>query len=172
MKRQEDSAVARQPLTLWASSRGPDYGNDFLCLCFPSCQVSSGSWDHPMYETRICILICVTLEIVYFWASSFLRNPKPFSVHHGCYIIYMQTVYMNTSYMQIEPVPQKFSVSPLPAANFSRPADTQPGHFIHHCTKPGFDPSLPKNHRIQKLWRAGGSLASVLTTLALSWGLN
>lgn len=63
---------------------------------------------------------------------------------------------MNTLHMQMEPIPWKFSVPSSPAARFGRPADTQPGHFIHHCTKPGFGPSLPKSHRIQKLGKAGG----------------
>lgn len=76
----------------------------------------------------------------------------------------MQTAYMNTLHMQIEPIPWKFSAPSSPAARFGRPADTQPDHFIHRCTKPGFGPSLPKNHRIQKLGKArGGGCLSALS---------
>ena len=83
----------------------------------------------------------------------------------------MQTAYMNTSHVQTEPAPWMFSVPSLPDARFGRPLDTQPGHFIHHCTTPGSGPSLPKNHSIQRLGRGGGSLSSPMTTLNLSWGL-
>lgn len=65
---------------------------------------------------------------------------------------------MNTLHMQIESASSKFSVPSLPAARFGRPADTQPGHFIHYCTKPKFGSSLPKNHRIQG-WEERGSLS-------------
>lgn len=111
--------------------------------------------DHPTCETRIYILTCATLEMSISEPFS-PKNPKSSSVCHECYTIYMQTAYMNTLHMQIELVPWKFSVSSLPAARFGRPADTQSGHFIHHGTKPGFDPSLPENHRIQRLGRPVG----------------
>lgn len=118
-----------------------------------------------------CILIRATLGMCI--SELFLpRNLKSFSVCHGYYMIYMQKAYMNTLHMQMELAPWKFPVPSLPAASFGRPAETQAGHFIHHGTKPGFGPCLPKNHEIQRLGRRGGGFSSPLTTLALSWRLN
>lgn len=143
-------------LSLSASDWGPDWErlplSSYVPSFLPECPLVAEItlWDQNLYPD-----LCHPRNI-YFWASFFPRNPKSFFVCHGCYIIYMQTAYMNTLHMQIEPVPWKFSVPSLPAARFGRPADTQPGHFIHHGTKPGFGSSLPKNHRIQMLERVEG----------------
>lgn len=139
LERQEDSAVARQLPSLSELQVGALTGGmtSFVLTCASlAAKMSSGNpvWDRNPFPD-----LCNPGN-VYFWASFFPRNPKSFSVCHGCHIIYMQTARMNTLHMQIESASWKFSVPSLPAARLGRPADTQPGHFIHYYTKPSLAP--------------------------------
>lgn len=174
LERQEYSAAARNsppphplPLPPSLSFRSQPYcENDFLYphMCLPGCQNvlwqlrSPCAWDQNLSSD-----LCHPRNI-YFWTSFFSRNPKSFFARHECYIIYMQTAYRNTLHMQIDPIPWKFCFF-FASCQICKPADTQPGHFLHRCTILDFGSSLPEKHRIQRLGRAEA-------TLALFWGFN
>lgn len=146
-----------------------DCGNYLLCpyMCLPSCWESSGSSDYPMYDTSISMLICSVLAKAHFEASLIPKTLQSFCPCHGHYMVYLQTACVNKSPVHTEPFSEGLSSSPV-SWQFGSPADTEPWHCIHLCTKLDFGSFLARNHKMQRLERLKETLTSPLTTLAPS----